>query len=1006
MNSDLNGESHSATYRQRIKQELSNLTANIPPTYIYTPGFSGYLATLNQKSPGAMLVELMAMARANPLQTARLLLAADRLPDPVWLMGVSITYLVWGRHARAAEVLAHTPDDQLDGPAKVVRHWARVLANRAIETRPRSVGTLFEIADELDTAGYSRAARQCRIDAYGGILPGTMTGQQSAQLSALLETIETHDPPADCIYARAVTALLWAGQNQLDQAEPLLESAADLLDPHRMPALAVYLQYLDLALAWHQRRLTRMRAIGRDIRKLSQQINHPYYALRSDHLLGQAYFEAGDYEDALIVMMRAHHTAGVLMLPFFRTATLLDMGSVLLQQENYSTAAHYFAQAEVQAEAQGLHLLKATARMNRGVAALRMGYYAEALSHLRAVLPLFEEANAPEYLALALDNLASIYMTLGYLDPARDYYQTAYRALHDARLTQQAIRPALHMAWNALVTGEIGQAHDRLLALRQRIEVSDVAQHLAEYAVLWAELLLAQGDTSGAQTAFEAAASTARSLNMTAFAVRAELGLLEVAVREGAGHPGFRAWTDTEIDELELPFQWKALALRAQVYLSRDDAGAALRDYRASLDRINRARRSVDDEMFSGYLAQATQQVYEAAYLLAFQQANPMAALDIADRYSAQVLAARSQHTNDLLTGGVNDLLRRLRRCMKQRYGSKWVVLRYVVQEIEEVRQASVFQLSAEGMTHIPLPEHPEARMALRMLTGLDDSFRRIGYGTEQRTMRQQAFRALLPPGILDHLHQDGLLVIIPSGYLHSMAFASLISPGGRSLVEYTDVLYAYSVSGLVHTLEQKPVQWTGKEPGLILSQSQFEKQGYPPLPFVQHEVNHIAKLHRTEIIHTDTLRTEDLRRQGRGGDFADHQWLHIASHAHADPSTGAFDGILLGDDVLFLDDIRACRIKAQRVTLSACQTGLGYYYYGDELAGLLQSFLGLGVSSVVGSLWHTSDVLSASLMGFYYEKLAEGASTAEALSAAQRRADADGIPPYYWAAFIASGMP
>ena len=73
--------------------------------------------------------------------------------------------------------------------------------------------------------------------------------------------------------------------------------------------------------------------------------------------------------------------------------------------------------------------------------------------------------------------------------------------------------------------------------------------------------------------------------------------------------------------------------------------------------------------------------------------------------------------------------------------------------------------------------------------------------------------------------------------------------------------------------------------------------------------------------------------------------------------------------------------LRADLVTLSACQTGMGSGWFsalpaGDDFVGLTRAFLVAGSRAVLASLWEVDDRSTVSLMeGFYRQLTAEGCS-------------------------------
>ena len=79
------------------------------------------------------------------------------------------------------------------------------------------------------------------------------------------------------------------------------------------------------------------------------------------------------------------------------------------------------------------------------------------------------------------------------------------------------------------------------------------------------------------------------------------------------------------------------------------------------------------------------------------------------------------------------------------------------------------------------------------------------------------------------------------------------------------------------------------------------------------------------------------------------------------------------------MHEVMRLRLKADLVTLSACQTGLSKVLSGEGVIGLTRAFLYAGASSVLVSLWIVNDVATAELMKRFYLGLINGLSKDEA---------------------------
>jgi CHAT domain-containing protein len=112
-------------------------------------------------------------------------------------------------------------------------------------------------------------------------------------------------------------------------------------------------------------------------------------------------------------------------------------------------------------------------------------------------------------------------------------------------------------------------------------------------------------------------------------------------------------------------------------------------------------------------------------------------------------------------------------------------------------------------------------------------------------------------------------------------------------------------------------------------------------------------------------------------------------------PAPGAGDGHVTAHDISALD-LRGTRL----VVLSCCESARGVTQRQAGVYGLRRAFVLAGAQDLVLSLWRVDDNYTAKLMIEFYDLIAQGIATADALRRAKlqiRKANPD---PYYWAAF------
>src|SRR5262249_38992959 len=133
----------------------------------------------------------------------------------------------------------------------------------------------------------------------------------------------------------------------------------------------------------------------------------------------------------------------------------------------------------------------------------------------------------------------------------------------------------------------------------------------------------------------------------------------------------------------------------------------------------------------------------------------------------------------------------------------------------------------------------------------------------------------------------------------------------------------------------------------------------------------------------------QELYALAQGGELGKYRYLHLATHGEVedalplrsalilsrdalpDPAKQlqadrpVFDGRLTAEEVL-----RLWHLDSDLVRLSACQSGLGKYEYGEGFVGFAQALVLAGSRSVCLSLWKVDDTATALLMQRFYANL------------------------------------
>ncbi len=137
------------------------------------------------------------------------------------------------------------------------------------------------------------------------------------------------------------------------------------------------------------------------------------------------------------------------------------------------------------------------------------------------------------------------------------------------------------------------------------------------------------------------------------------------------------------------------------------------------------------------------------------------------------------------------------------------------------------------------------------------------------------------------------------------------------------------------------------------------------------------------------------------------YRYLHFAAHARVSDRRPEDTHLVLNGSNLDLAAIRRLRLRAELVTLSACETGLGRRVRGEGILGLPHAFLAAGARGTLVTLWRVADRSAADFMGDFYRELHDGRSPAEALRVVRHKWMTGGGPsahPSRWAPFVLVG--
>ncbi len=278
----------------------------------------------------------------------------------------------------------------------------------------------------------------------------------------------------------------------------------------------------------------------------------------------------------------------------------------------------------------------------------------------------------------------------------------------------------------------------------------------------------------------------------------------------------------------------------------------------------------------------------------------------------------------------------------------------------------------------------------------------------------------LLIEPLMTAMGSSDRLLIAPSGLLHYLPFDSLVNREGmfvtshytmtltpsflitlaladrapatydRSLLAFGGAVYnpkdyAQVMAGVDDLRERLRLLRATRENQVsaITRSPYFGIFGGPSsnLAGTQAEVEEIGDtLDGSQVITGREVSEPNVRRLASVGEFRRSRAIHFAVHGSALPHRPELSCLSLSyeghfsrtmpadrDGKLSLAEIRALPIRADLVTLSACETGLGAIFAGEGVVGLTSAFLTAGGDRVLASLWPVNDVATTFFMVEFY---------------------------------------
>jgi CHAT domain-containing protein len=473
------------------------------------------------------------------------------------------------------------------------------------------------------------------------------------------------------------------------------------------------------------------------------------------------------------------------------------------------------------------------------------------------------------------------------------------------------------------------------------------------------------------------------------------------------------------------PSLWLYTAHKGRLFclLENGSDTAVEEELRSTLGLLGKYRRNILEEQNRNTFFDLEQTVYDAAMDFAYsRRADYQAVFD----YSEQ---SRARSLLDLMANAPNAVGNEAGRDYSQVRTLSQVreALPDETQLIEYAALENKLLICLVSRSEFSVKETP---IRLDELTDKVLRFRQsilTGAGLEAeeipriRAQAQELYHLLIEPISLSPTN-GSRICLVPDKILNNLPFAALVSPGGRRyLVEdYVVTLAPSATVYLVCSENRNHRAEVGNEHLLAVANPAFDRSVFPelsPLQSTEVQVDKIAKLYSANspvVLTGAKAAKEPVKDEMQKADV-----IHLASHYKVYPGQPMNSRLLLAKSLdqdvskgfLQADEVYGLRLhRAPLVVLSACDSGVEYYYNGEGLIGMSRVFIAAGAPVVVASLWQVETAATSKLMvGFHQHRKSDRNPTGEALALAQRdmlsgALGEDHRHPYYWAGFTAIG--
>jgi len=634
--------------------------------------------------------------------------------------------------------------------------------------------------------------------------------------------------------------------------------------------------------------------------------------------------------------------------------------------------------------------------LNLGAESLAQGHFDEAIERSEAAAKIATLLDATVVGAVAKGNIGWSYYKLGDLDKGLELMleaEASFEKLHSVSNQENELTNIGYVYMDRGKFDLAEQSFRKALGLAEGIK-GKADTYNAERVL--ARLSLQTGDLAQASFYSDAALEIARESKNHLDELYPLLVQGQIAARRGNSTAAQQRFEAIEKDKTCPVFlKWETQHSLARLYEDGMRLDLADHQYRVALATFESARADVQHEDFHLSFLTNGWRIYDDYIYFLVAQGETNDALRWADHSRARTLSEGL----GFLKKGVAEGPPALNASQIARRNHSTVLYYWLGEKQSFVwaitpRQTKLFQLPPADQIDGAVQRYRAA------LAGPQDV---LAYGDNDG---RWLYSTLVSP-VQSLLAENGSVFVVPDGSLNNLNFETLLvsKPKLHYWIEDATISNASSLLTLGSSYEPGKKQTRSL---LLLGNSVPSGPKFPALPHAASQMDavagHFPSPDRQIFSREKATPTAYL-------DSHPEQFTHIHFVAHGTASRlSPLDSAIIlsptGTDhdafKLFAREIISHPIRADLVTISACNGSGDRSYKGEGLVGLSWAFLRAGAHNVVAALWEVEDTSVEKLMARFYDELDRGASPSAALRTAKLSLlRSDGLAnPFYWAPF------